>query len=88
MTERQKMLAGELYDPFDPELVEERQRTRDLCQNLNATRESQQTSDEKYSSLYSAEAARRFGCSRPSTATMDGTSIWANEFSSISIVLF
>ena len=42
MTEQQKMLAGKLYDPFDPELVAARQRARDLCQNLNATRESQQ----------------------------------------------
>jgi maltose O-acetyltransferase len=43
MTELQKMIAGERYDPLDPELVEARQRARDLCQNLNATRESQQT---------------------------------------------
>lgn len=42
MTERGKMLAGELYDPFDPELVAARERARDLCQDLNATRESQQ----------------------------------------------
>ena len=34
------MLAGELYDPFDPELVAARVRARDLCQDLNATRES------------------------------------------------
>src|SRR5215510_8629349 len=39
-SERQKMLAGELYDPFDPELVAGRARARDLCQELNATRES------------------------------------------------
>ena len=38
-TELQKMLAGELYDPFDPELVTARVRARDLCQDLNATRE-------------------------------------------------
>jgi maltose O-acetyltransferase len=38
-TEREKMLAGELYDPLDPELVAARVRTRDLCQALNATRE-------------------------------------------------
>jgi maltose O-acetyltransferase len=38
-TERQKMLAGELYDPLDPELVRARERARDLCQDLNATRE-------------------------------------------------
>src|SRR6476646_2080448 len=40
-TERDKMLAGELYDPMDPELVRARVRTRDLCQDLNATREAQ-----------------------------------------------
>ena len=38
-TEREKMLAGELYDPFDPDLAEARIRARDLCQTLNATRE-------------------------------------------------
>ena len=41
-TERQKMLAGEMYDPLDPELVAARERARDLCQQLNATRESQE----------------------------------------------
>src|SRR6187551_586602 len=41
-TELQKMLAGELYDPLDVELVAGRERARDLCQALNATRESQQ----------------------------------------------
>jgi maltose O-acetyltransferase len=38
-SEKDKMLAGELYDPFDPELVRARERARDLCQDLNATRE-------------------------------------------------
>ena len=42
-TERQKMLAGELYNPLDSELRAARERARDLCQALNATRESQQT---------------------------------------------
>ena len=42
MTEQQKMLAGEHIDPFDPELVAGRERARDLCQALNATREGQQ----------------------------------------------
>lgn len=41
-SEREKMLAGELYDPLDPELVRARTRARDLCQDLNATREAQQ----------------------------------------------
>jgi maltose O-acetyltransferase len=41
-TEKEKMLAGELYDPLDPELVRARERARDLCQYLNATRERDQ----------------------------------------------
>jgi maltose O-acetyltransferase len=41
-TEREKMLAGEPYDPLDPELVRARERARDLCWELNATREVQQ----------------------------------------------
>ena len=40
-TEKEKMLAGELYDPIDPVLCEERKRARDLCQELNASREEQ-----------------------------------------------
>lgn len=39
------MLAGELYDPMDGELVAGRERARDLCQDLNATRE--RDSDER-----------------------------------------
>lgn len=41
-TERDKMLAGELYDPLHAELVAARTRARDLCQALNATREADQ----------------------------------------------
>jgi maltose O-acetyltransferase len=41
-SEREKMLAGELYDPLDPELVRARNRARDLCQDLNAAREADQ----------------------------------------------
>ncbi len=40
MTEREKMLAGELYDPNDPDLILGRDRARDLCQALNATGEA------------------------------------------------
>jgi maltose O-acetyltransferase len=41
--ERERMLAGELYDPLDRELVAARKRARDLCRALNDTRESQET---------------------------------------------
>jgi maltose O-acetyltransferase len=35
-----KMLAGELYDPLDPNLVQARTRARDLCRALNVTQGS------------------------------------------------
>jgi maltose O-acetyltransferase len=41
-TNREKMLAGQLYDPLDAELVAARDRARNLCQDLNATREADQ----------------------------------------------
>lgn len=41
-SEWEKMLAGELYDPLDADLVKARDRARDLCQDLNATREREQ----------------------------------------------
>lgn len=41
MNEKNKMLAGDLYDPLDPQLCRERARCRDLCLQLNATREDQ-----------------------------------------------
>lgn len=40
-SEREKMLAGQAYDPLDPELVAAREGARDLCQALNATRASE-----------------------------------------------
>jgi maltose O-acetyltransferase len=39
-TEREKMLAGELYDALDPELVAARARARDLCWALNTSRDA------------------------------------------------
>lgn len=39
-SEHEKMVAGELYDPLDRELKIARERARDLCQALNASRES------------------------------------------------
>jgi maltose O-acetyltransferase len=42
LTEREKMLAGELYDPLDAELVAGRSRARELCEALNATPEAAQ----------------------------------------------
>jgi maltose O-acetyltransferase len=41
ITEKEKMLAGELYDPLDAQLCLERERCRDLCQALNESREAE-----------------------------------------------
>ncbi len=40
-TERERMLAGDLYDPLDPVLAAARERARDICWSLNATREGE-----------------------------------------------
>lgn len=40
-TEKEKMLAGELYDPLDKQLSDERLRARLLLKALNDTRENQ-----------------------------------------------
>ena len=40
-TQRARMVAGELYDPLDQELVDLRNRARDLCRQLNASREEE-----------------------------------------------
>jgi maltose O-acetyltransferase len=36
-SEKEKMMAGELYDAFDPQLLAERNRAKDLCFQLNQT---------------------------------------------------
>lgn len=43
-SEKEKMLQGMLYDPFDSELAQDRKQARDLCQALNASREDEQES--------------------------------------------
>jgi maltose O-acetyltransferase len=41
-TEKEKMIAGELYDPLDLQLCADRQRARDLLKRLNDSREDAQ----------------------------------------------
>lgn len=36
-SEKEKMLAGELYDPLDIELANDRRRAREICRELNAS---------------------------------------------------
>lgn len=39
-SEKEKMLAGELYDPLDPELDAARRKAREICLRLNASGEN------------------------------------------------
>lgn len=41
-TEKEKMLAGEMYDAADAQLVAERERARDLCKLLNESDAAEQ----------------------------------------------
>jgi maltose O-acetyltransferase len=41
-TEKEKMLAAEMYDATDPQLAAERQRARDLCKSLNESHDNEQ----------------------------------------------
>jgi maltose O-acetyltransferase len=41
-TEKEKMITGELYDPLDKQLSEERMKARLLIQELNSAREDQE----------------------------------------------
>jgi maltose O-acetyltransferase len=36
-SQKDRMLAGELYDPLDPELSRDRRQARDICRELNAS---------------------------------------------------
>ena len=40
-SEREKMIAGEFYDPLDPQLMQDRRRAHLLCQRLNVTTEDE-----------------------------------------------
>ena len=41
MTEKEKMLAGELYDPLDKQLSDEREKARLLILQLNNSKENE-----------------------------------------------
>jgi maltose O-acetyltransferase len=60
-SERERMLAGQLYDPLDPELTASRERARELCRLLNLTPHS------------AAEERRRLLCA---LFAAGGDSVW------------
>ncbi len=47
MTEKEKMIAGKMYDPLDSQLVEDRHHARSLFQKINALNEDSKTERNK-----------------------------------------
>jgi maltose O-acetyltransferase len=80
-TEREKMLAGELYDPLDSELVAARKRARDCCNELNDTRESPHEHQRLLMDLFGS-GGETVRCKRLFTVTAEniylGTSVFFN----------
>ena len=84
-TEREKMLAGELYDPLDPELVARRgPGPRPVPGPQRHPRGATQDERRRILASCSARAATRSGCSRRSSATTARTSCSASGSSSTS----
>ena len=59
-SEKEKMLAGELYDALDKQLTDERVKARLLLKELNDTREDQHGKKGKYSKAAVAERRQWF----------------------------
>ena len=57
MTEKEKMLSEKMYDPLDPELVEERRKARILFQEINLLNDNEKQKRDKlfYTLLQNAE---------------------------------
>jgi len=87
-TEHQKMLAGELYDPTDRELVAGRAHARDLCQALNATREEEQQERRKILQELFGVGGDTYGRSHHSSATTVLTLSRVSGYSSTSTVWY
>ena len=84
-TEREKMLAGELYDPLDPELVAGRDAgARPLPGPQRHPRGGAGGAAAHPDASCSAPGANASGCSRRSSATTARTSCWASGCSSTS----
>jgi maltose O-acetyltransferase len=81
-SEKEKMLAGALYDPNDAQLVAERRRARELLLRLNATREDQaperaQILDELFGAATDAVIQPPFFCDYGTNITL-GSKVFMN----------
>ena len=83
-SEKEKMLAGELYDPFDAELVRARERAKDLCHDLNATRERDQDARRSILKQLFGQGGESVWMQPPFLCDYGRISYWASGFSSTS----
>ena len=83
LSEKQKMLAGQLYNALDPQLVEERRRARDLIKELNDSRDGEQEKRAEIIGLLFASIGRKvwieppFYCDYGSNITL-GNNVYFN----------
>lgn len=61
VTEREKMLAGELYDCGDPELLTQWHKAKDLARDYNQTDSADSDEKERILMSFSAEKVRTYG---------------------------
>ena len=57
MTERERMLAGELYDCGDPELLAQWHKAKDLVRDYNQTNSAQADEKERILDVYKRQAS-------------------------------
>lgn len=70
-TEKEKMVAGEMYRPDDPELVRARIQARKLVKMFNETAEEEIEKREKFLSELLGATGEKFTWNRVSVLTMD-----------------
>lgn len=70
-TEKEKMVAGEMYRPDDPELVRARIQARKLVKMFNETAEEEIEKREKFLSELLGATGEKFTWNRISVLTMD-----------------
>lgn len=87
-TEKEKMIAGEMYDPFDKQLVEDRIQTRLLIKALNETKEDDTAERGRILRELIPNAASGLWLQPPFYVIMATICRWENECFSTSTALY
>jgi len=77
MSEKEKMLSGQMYDPMDPQLCKERQAARTQFQHINTIPEIEKRSEIPYFTNSWDLQVKAFGSNLLFTVIMVAISPWA-----------